>query len=462
MRPCAAVRAHGPADRPAGGVARVQHPADAVRRLAGQRDLAVRLAIEGRPPVHQLVDVGRALGHQNAHRVDVAQPVAGRQRVLQVQPRVVVFAHRGGDAALGVAGIALGRGRLGQEQDLPGLGERERGPQRGDPAADDQVVRRRGRGSRRPCVEGGRPPPPRLRRASHSSYGILCEFLWAPSPSPSAPARAGPPTPFASAAASPPAWAAHWPAWRGGSPDRGVESAGVGRGRAARGARLAGGAGRPRPRRRARQAPAHRHPRPRRPARRTRRSPDGRRHRRRRRDRRSRRLRRGLLPARPARRAGADHGRRPGRQRHRRQGRRQPRPRQEPDRRLSSADRGARRSRSAGDAAGARAAGRPLRSGQIRRHRRPAPVHAARARSRSHPRRRPRGAAADRRGQRAHQGARGLGRRARDRAAPHPQSRAHRSATRSKRSRTIAASSTARRWAGGCWRRWPWPAPGAR
>ena len=65
MRACAAVRAHKrAADRPPGGVARVQHAADAVRRLAGQRDLAVRLAIEGRPPVHQLVDVGRALGRR--------------------------------------------------------------------------------------------------------------------------------------------------------------------------------------------------------------------------------------------------------------------------------------------------------------------------------------------------------------------------------------------------------------
>ena len=142
----------GPADRPPGGVARVQHAADAVRRLAGQRDLAVRLAIEGRPPVHQLVDVGRALGHENAHRVDVAEPVAGGQRVLLVEPRVVVVAHRGGDAALGVAGIALGRGRLGQEEDLPGLRERQRGPERGDPAADDEVVRGRGQGRGVRCV----------------------------------------------------------------------------------------------------------------------------------------------------------------------------------------------------------------------------------------------------------------------------------------------------------------------
>ena len=38
-----------------------------------------------RAPVHQLVDVARALGDENPHRVDVAEAVAGGQRVLLVQ-----------------------------------------------------------------------------------------------------------------------------------------------------------------------------------------------------------------------------------------------------------------------------------------------------------------------------------------------------------------------------------------
>ena len=60
------------------------------------------------------------------------------------------------------------------------------------------------------------------------------------------------------------------------------------------------------------------------------------------------------------------------------------------------------------------------------------------------------------------QGARRLGRRARDRAAPHPELRSHRWATRSRRSPTTAASGTAKPWAGACWRRWPWRGPAAR
>ena len=54
-------------------------------------------------------------------------------------------------------------------------------------------------------------------------------------------------------------------------------------------------------------------------------------------------VRGGFVPARPAARAGADHGRGPGGQRHWRQGRGQPPPRQEPDWRLPPAARGAHR-----------------------------------------------------------------------------------------------------------------------
>ena len=74
---------------------------------------------KARAPVHQLGDVGRALrrrgcaprGRRRARRRRPACP-------SRAAPGRVVVAHRGGDAALRVAGVALGRGRLGQEQDL--------------------------------------------------------------------------------------------------------------------------------------------------------------------------------------------------------------------------------------------------------------------------------------------------------------------------------------------------------
>ena len=97
-------------------------------------------------------DVGRALPDQDAHRVEIAQPVAGGQRVLRVQLGIVVVADRGGDAALRVAGVALGRRRLGQEQHLAGLRQLQRRPERGDPAADDEEIRRGGHGRRAPAA----------------------------------------------------------------------------------------------------------------------------------------------------------------------------------------------------------------------------------------------------------------------------------------------------------------------
>ncbi len=53
----------------------------------------------------------------------------------------VVVAERDGDAALRVAGIALGRFGLGQNQDAADGRERNRRPQPGDAAADDDEIR---------------------------------------------------------------------------------------------------------------------------------------------------------------------------------------------------------------------------------------------------------------------------------------------------------------------------------
>ena len=99
------------ADLAAGRVAGVQDPADAVRRFEPERRLAVRVAIEPRAPVDQLAHVARAFLDEHAHGRFVAQPVAGADRVGGVQRRAVVGADRRRDAALRVAGVALGRRR---------------------------------------------------------------------------------------------------------------------------------------------------------------------------------------------------------------------------------------------------------------------------------------------------------------------------------------------------------------
>jgi hypothetical protein len=65
-----------------------------------------------------------------------------------VECRAVVVAHRCGDAALRVAGVALGGFGFGEHQDAADAGEADRGAQSGDTAADDHEVERAGRSHR--------------------------------------------------------------------------------------------------------------------------------------------------------------------------------------------------------------------------------------------------------------------------------------------------------------------------
>ena len=107
------------ADLAAGRVARVQHAAHAVRRLAPERRAGRRVAIERRAPLDQLADVARSLVRQHVDGVGHAQAVAGGDRVARVQLRRIVRADGRGDAALRVAGVALARIGLGEDDDAP-------------------------------------------------------------------------------------------------------------------------------------------------------------------------------------------------------------------------------------------------------------------------------------------------------------------------------------------------------
>ena len=95
----------------AGRVGGVQHPANRVRRFAGERDLAMRVAIEPRAPVHQLAHVAWAFFNQHAHRLGGAQAVARGHGVGKVKVGTIVGPHGRGDSPLGVPGVALRRGR---------------------------------------------------------------------------------------------------------------------------------------------------------------------------------------------------------------------------------------------------------------------------------------------------------------------------------------------------------------
>ena len=132
----------------------MQHPAAAVRGLAGQivavgqvvwGDLLLRwvmrvVLVEVRARRDQPGDRVARLAHQHARRRLVHQPRARRQRIAQVQFGIVVGANGGGQPTLGIAGIALAERRLGHQDDAQAGGQIERDGQPGDAAADDSDI----------------------------------------------------------------------------------------------------------------------------------------------------------------------------------------------------------------------------------------------------------------------------------------------------------------------------------
>ena len=88
-------------DLGAGGVAAgVRDAVAVVAALAGQLDLAPGVAVELRPERDELAHPVGALGHQDAHRLRVAQPDPGHEGVVEVLLRGVLRVERRGDAAL--------------------------------------------------------------------------------------------------------------------------------------------------------------------------------------------------------------------------------------------------------------------------------------------------------------------------------------------------------------------------
>ena len=125
------------ADLAAGGIAGVQHAADAVRRLAAERRPAVGVAVEPRAPLEQLAHVRAGLLDE---RRGPPPRRTGRRRRESCRPRAapaVVVADRRGDAALRVAGVAFGRFGLGEDEHAARRRQPDRRAQAGDAAADD-------------------------------------------------------------------------------------------------------------------------------------------------------------------------------------------------------------------------------------------------------------------------------------------------------------------------------------
>ena len=140
------------ADLPSGGVCGVQHAPHRVRALARQMRRAVRQRGRTRRPTRAARRRSAAPRcDQDVHGLRVAQAVAGRDRVGGVQRRRVVGADRCRNAALRVASAARAGSALVSTRTRPCACERDRRPQAGDAAADDEEVGAKLVGHQRPC-----------------------------------------------------------------------------------------------------------------------------------------------------------------------------------------------------------------------------------------------------------------------------------------------------------------------
>ena len=135
-----------PLDLGAGRVAaRVHDARERVAAFAGEQQFGAvgrRLGVEVRAEQRQLAHTVGTLGHEDAHRVGVAETRAGGQRVDEVQIGRVGRGQRGGHAALRVARRGVRQLTLGQHEHGKAPArrvERSRQPRDAAPQHEDVV-----------------------------------------------------------------------------------------------------------------------------------------------------------------------------------------------------------------------------------------------------------------------------------------------------------------------------------
>ena len=96
--------------------------------------------VELRAPLDQFRDARGRLAHDALDHLRIAQRTAGLERVGHVLLEAVVRIEHAGDASLGVAAVGLLDALLGDHDDREFRIDRQRRPQAGQPAADDEHV----------------------------------------------------------------------------------------------------------------------------------------------------------------------------------------------------------------------------------------------------------------------------------------------------------------------------------
>ena len=134
----------GAADFGAGGVAvGMQDAGQRMSAFAGAQQLAgsrIPLAVEARAPLDQLGYAERAFGYERLGRGAVNDSIASIYGVLEMERDVLIALHGDGDSALGVVGVGLGHGLLGDHQDIAVAGQLHRRAQPGYARAHHQKV----------------------------------------------------------------------------------------------------------------------------------------------------------------------------------------------------------------------------------------------------------------------------------------------------------------------------------
>ncbi len=135
---------HVPAQRDldvlAGGIsAGMKDTGHGMGRLFGQSHLAVH-GVKGHAHFDEVGYAVSGFGHQYAHGVPVRQAGTGHHRVPEVKVRGIALAYGGGNAALGVLGVAVIDAALGEDEDTAAPLGQQGGVEPGNAAADDHIV----------------------------------------------------------------------------------------------------------------------------------------------------------------------------------------------------------------------------------------------------------------------------------------------------------------------------------
>ena len=123
----------------------VQDAVAAVRAFACQHQLARMLAfcvaVKARIPAQQLIHACRSFFHQDARRQRIHQPIAGSQRVLQMQSNVLRTANRHRDPALRILRVRFAQRLFSDNKHPSRIRQRDGGAKSGNAGSDDQKIR---------------------------------------------------------------------------------------------------------------------------------------------------------------------------------------------------------------------------------------------------------------------------------------------------------------------------------